>query len=178
LTITHPDFATLETVYYPYQPSLRLTLQPGAAVRLRVSLPGGRPASGFEFVLEGQPDGANANTHRAGVTDAAGECELRTLPPGSYIARYLGGADGPWAVPAIDVSGLAEGEQREIAVTAVAGSVLCGRVLEAETETPLHHAEVRFEGAAYPGTASTFQAEYTETDGTFAFGYAVAPGPL
>jgi hypothetical protein len=178
LAVSHPDFATLEAEYYPYQPSLHLKLQAGAAVRLYLTLPEGGPARGFQFHLEGGPEEANAYTHRHGATDEAGLCELRSLPAGTYTIRYVGGGDRPWAVPAVAVPSLAKGEWREVRVAAVKGSILCGQVQEARSGAPIQHAEVRFESETYPGTASTTQAAYTDGEGRFAFRYAVAPGPL
>jgi hypothetical protein len=82
-----------------------------------------------------------------------------------------------WAVPAIPVPGLAEGERRDIPVAAEAGSVLCGQVCRSGSGAAVRHAEVRFESDRYPGTASTFQAAYTDGEGRFEFPYPVAPGP-
>lgn len=99
LTVAHPDFATLKVAHYAYQPPMRLTLQAGASVGLQVSLQAGAPAAGFTFMLEGVPEGSGRATHRDGETDEAGRCEFRSLPPGSYTARYLGGGPSPWAWP-------------------------------------------------------------------------------
>jgi hypothetical protein len=174
LAVSHPGFATLEAEYYPHQPKL----QPGAAIRLSLTLPDGGPARRFQFLLEGGPKEAKGYTHRDAATDEAGRCEFRSLPPGSYTIRYVGSDGGRWAVPAIVMPALAKGEGREVRQSALAGSTLCGTVREARTGAPLRHAEVRFEGELYPGTASTTQAVYTDGEGRFAFGYAVAPGPL
>jgi hypothetical protein len=73
---------------------------------------------------------------------------------------------------------LAKGEQRELKVSAVAGSILCGQVCDATTKEPLHHAEVRFESTSYPRTGSTIQAAYTDFEGKFTFRFPVAPGLL
>lgn len=178
LGISHPDYACLETAYYPFQPTMRLVMEPAAAANVRVALPNGKPAVGFHFHLEGVPDGESRATHRRGTTDESGRCELGQLRPGSYKVRYLGGAQEPWAVPVLVIPNLARGEQREIALTAQRGSVLCGRVLEADSESPILHAEVRFESESYPATASTYQAAYTDASGVFEFPYAVAPGRL
>src|SRR5262245_53139208 len=109
LTVEHPDYATLETSYFPYQPTMRLVMQPASSVRIRLQLPDGRPAAGFAFVLEGKPEGSGGYPHRDGVTDEAGVCELGGLPAGSYVVRYYGGAAGPLAVPAISLPGLCAG---------------------------------------------------------------------
>jgi hypothetical protein len=178
LTITHPDFATLETNYFPHQPSVRLVMKAGAAVRVAVALPDSTPAVGFRFNLEGVPDDEHCSTHRDGVTDESCHCEFRSLPPGNYTVRYLGGGPEPWAVRAVAVPRLTKGEQRELTVSAVAGSVLCGQVCDATTKAPLLHAEVRFESPSYPATASTFQAAYTDVEGKFILPYPVEPGPL
>jgi hypothetical protein len=178
LTASHPDFASLETDYYPYQPPLELGLKAGALVRIKVALTDGSPGVGFDFNLEGVPDGANCATHRDGVTDEVGHCEFRALPPGNYTVRYLGGGKEPWAVTAVPVPDLTLGEQRDILVRAVPGSVLCGRVCEGTSKKPIIHAEVRLESESYPETASTFQATYTDSQGKFTFRFPVAPGPL
>jgi hypothetical protein len=178
LSVSHPHFATLETDYYPHQPMMQLTMQAGAAVKVQLTLPDGTPAVGFEFNLEGLPEGAEASTHRDGTTDGMGRCEFLSLPSGSYTIRYLGGADRPWAVPAVMVTNLGKGERRRLTVRAVEGSVFCGRVLAAGSKAPVRHAEVRFESEAYPDTASTFQAAYTDVGGAFVFRYPVAPGPF
>jgi hypothetical protein len=178
LAIIHPDFATLETDYYPHQPWMQLEMKAGATVRIAVALPDGTPAAGFRFILEGVPDEENCCTHRDETTDGGGHCEFRSLPPGDYTVRYMGGGPEPWAVRAIVVPRLTKGEQRELKVPAVAGSILCGQVCDATTKAPLLHAEVRFESADYPVTSSTFQAAYTNADGKFAFPYPVVPGPL
>jgi hypothetical protein len=169
LTVSHPDFATLEASYFPFQPMVRLVMQPGSVVRLRVALPDGSPARRFTFVMEGA-------AYRTAETDAGGVCEFRALPSGSYTARYIGGGPGGWAVPAVTIPDLGAGEKRDVPAGAVAGSVLCGRVCEEQSGAPIRFAEVRFESATYPGTASTFQAAYTGADGAFAFRYPVVPG--
>jgi hypothetical protein len=178
LTVSHPGYATLEAEHYPFQPTHSLALQAGAVLRLRVALPDGRPAVGLTFNLEGRSEGASREPYREKKTDAGGVCEFRSLPPCGFIARYFGGGEGPWAVPAVRVTPLAEGERREIAVEAVAGSVLCGRVCETGTGEPILQAEVRFEGERYPRTGSTFQACYTDESGEFAYDCPLAPGPL
>jgi hypothetical protein len=176
LTISHPDFAKLETSYLPYQPMMHLTLQEGATIKLCLKLPDGTPAVGFCFFLEGRAEQALGNTHRDGDSDAAGICEFRCMPPGRYVLRYFGGPEEPWALPVITIDRLSLGETRQISATASRGSVLCGRVLEATSKAPIPYAEVRFESEIYPFSASTFQASYTNADGSFEFGYAVVPG--
>jgi hypothetical protein len=178
LTITQPDFATLDTNYFPHQPKMRLAMMAGATVRIAVAVPDNTPAVGFAFNLSGIPDEAHCSTGRDGVTDESGHCEFRSLPSGNYTVRYLGGGPEPWAVPAIAVPRLAKGERRDLTLQAVAGSILCGHVCDAMTKAPLHHAEVRFESPSYPRTASTFQATYTDVEGKFTFPYPVEPGPL
>jgi hypothetical protein len=177
LQVSHPDHATLELTHVPHQEPLQLTLRPGAIVRMRVELPGGTPAAWFRFSLEGEPEGETWSINRVGVTDATGVWEIRALPAGHYTVRYEGGGGGAWAVPAV-VFDVGEGEQREVSVTAVEGSVLWGTVCETGTGVPILHAGVRFDSDAYPDTASTFQAAYTDEEGRFEFTYPVAPGPL
>jgi hypothetical protein len=176
LTVSHPDFATREIEHYPFQPMLRLALQPGAMVGFHATLADGKPAVGSFFCLSGVPEGTNWAIHQDGVTDEGGQLQFRSLLPGSYTVRFLGGANGPWAIPAIPVPSLRKGEQRELEVQAVEGSILCGRVLSTESKKPLVQAEVRFESETYPATASTVQAAYTNAEGEFAFRYAVAAG--
>jgi hypothetical protein len=176
LAISHVDFATLETQYFPFQPPVRMTLQPAATVRICLTLPDGQPAPGFKLILEGIPNGAHSSICRSGDTDNAGICTFTGLPVGNHTIRYHGGAAEPLAVPAIRIAGLGKGEFREIARQAVPGCIICGRVLNADSKLPVEHAEVRFQNREYPRTASTFQAAYTNTNGSFEFRYAVAPG--
>ena len=73
---------------------------------------------------------------------------------------------------------LREGEQRTIRAKAVRGSIFHGTVRAEESGVPLFHAEARFQSPAYPRTASTDQAAYTDAEGRFEFRYPIAPGPL
>lgn len=177
LVVSHPDFATLE-VDYAFTNSELLVMDRGGLIRLVVTLPNGTPATKYEFCLEGEPDGQQNNIHRFGTTDEQGRCEFAHLPAGHYVVRYMGGGGEPWACCAIDVPNLWKGEQRELSVKAVSGSVLSGQVLDETTNEPLPDAEIRFESAHYPATGSTFQAAYTRADGTFEFPFPVAPGEL
>jgi len=178
LAVSHPEFARLELSHGPSQGFLDLTMRSASSVCLRVKLPSGAPAVGFSFNLEGTPEGSGACTHRHEMSDEDGNCEFTGLPAGDYTIYFLGATDQAWAVPAIQVPDLTQGERRDISVPAVRGSVLCGRVVDSETGAPIEYVDVRFESDAYPRTASTFQAACTDQNGEFRFRFAVAPGGL
>ncbi len=113
-----------------------------------------------------------------GLVEKIESWRRQKLPWRDYSIRHVDGPRDRLTLPVIEAGPLAVGERREIEVSAVEGSVLCGTVRHAETGAPIEHASVRNEGAAYPRTGSALQSSYTDAEGRFATRTALVPGPL
>ncbi len=159
---THPDFAYLETEFSAGQPPVELSLEAGSRVGLRVNLPDGKPACGFTF----------RSHSRNATTDMTGTCELSSLPVGDCCIQFVGEPTREWAVPDVWLPELFPGERREITVLAVRGSILRGRLLNAETREPARHQWLKVEGDLHP----VGQTTHTDNDGRFEFEHPISPG--
>lgn len=178
LSANRDGYVRHEQFYVPSEGPLELMLKTTSRIRLSLELPDGSPAAGFILILEGRPEGSELTTSRDAVSDETGLCLFDGLPAGDYVTYFYGSKDKKWAVPGVRVSDLRKGEEREVSVTAVEGSIFRGRVVDSRTGDPLPQAFIRFWSEIYPQTSSTLQSTSTDKDGSFEFRFPLAPGEL
>ena len=174
LRITGDKYASQTIRMESGDASAKVNLRPGAKLRGRVLAVDGAPLAGVKVFAVNRNDKSNPNPALA-VSDADGNYLLSGLEGGAYNVLFVPAPDADYAIAARQNEGAVAGAMRDLETArAVAGVVVRGRVVDADSKAGVKNIAVVVYGPAQPESSDYFRVQTTDENGDFSA--RVVPG--